>query len=1560
MLSEKTRKSVENPHHDKLSSLPDNLIETILMYMSIKEAAKTSILSRQWRYKWTTIPVLNFNLESLNIPIRAVTAIDDQSGVDKYNHIINTVLKQHSGNVQKIKMTIINKKRRNDDLQVPNEFRWIQELILGYNLKISYNLPPFIFSCKSLEVLRLECCIFTSPLSMIALPKLKTLDLRNATFRPSCLESHISQCPLLENLRLYDVEGIVDLTLDAPMLKSCVLKGAFESIHLNNATLLSFLYLCPYRIFRRYLDYFQPLDYFQSFFQLKALRELEVHSESIQNLFAGNCPEARVKNLPELQELTVYEFSPGDLSMVSSLFSLIRSCSNLQYLEIHVKDSISSILPSLENFLKAMGDTPKCFQHVKSIHLVGIYGTMYEMELLKFLLINSPSLGKMIVKSIHKDTCKEHTTLLKDLLSFNRASCTVQIILLSRQCKFCGREGTITMLPKSGCYLTVDYSFGGDKEEQQKLSYDKEQQEKLSDDKEAGEGEITSPAAPYHKIISAAPPCHHQRSSPLAPNPTVKAHQTDKLSCFTVKSCHAIDKEALLDFKHRITYDPSKLLGSWLTTTDCCTAWEGIACDPSNGRVINISRPSAMETFMSGTLSPFLGNLTYLQVLDLSDLSELSGPIPPQLGKLSHLTILFLNNNKLNGSLPSSFSYLHKVKKLCLSRNSLSGTLPYSVFQSWTSILEIDLSENQFLGPIPSSISNMNSLTNLALQYNKLSGRIPYKIGKLKSLTKLLLTSNRITGSIPHSISKLSQLQDLSLNLNRLIGPIPSSIGQLASLLILDLSHNKLTGVLPDSLGNLSKCFYMNIQNNMITGHLPPSLGNLVSLEQLDLSKNQLVGPIPHELNKIKDYLSVLNLSYNPLSLGKIPSWMSKLNNLSYLMLAKTGLKGELPSWLSSSLLVHLDLSSNELTGRLPTWIGNMSDLWYLNISCNKFYSTIPKEFKNLVSITDLDLHSNNFSGPLDFIFDKNVDGPLGHYNSIDVSRNKFTGPIDKNVGNKLAVNTISSLILSNNPLGGRIPKSIGNLTQLRMLEMVRDKLSGTIPEEISNADTLRIINFSRNYLTGRIPKKVINLEWLEEFKVIRNKLSGEIPAHKANFSASAFFGNPGLCGVPLPALESCHAIDKEALLNFKHKITHDPSQLLRTWLPNTDCCTVWEGVDCNPVNGRVVNVSCPGVQSGDDFILDTSMSGTLSPFLGNLTYLQLLDLSNLKELTGPIPPQLGKLSHLTNIFLNTNKLNGSLPSSLSGLIKLKKLYLSQNRLSGIIPNSVLQSLKSISELDLSENQFSGPIPSSVVDLISLTSLTLHDNKLSGKIPFEIGKLKSLKSLHLSLNRISGSIPDSTGKLSKLQDLSLSHNKLTGPIPSSMGKLVSLQALSLSNNRLTGVLPSSIGIKGELPRWFSSSSIGYLDLSNNKLTGKLPTWIGNMSELWFLNISYNEFYSTIPNEFKNLSLLSDLDLHSNKFSGPLDYIFDKNVDEPRGHYNSIDVSSNMFTGPIDKNVGNKLAMDSITSLILSNNPLGGRIPKSVGNLTRLEVLEMELFEWKYSKECDKFGKFDSI
>ncbi|KAI3710737.1 hypothetical protein L2E82_40528 [Cichorium intybus] len=39
---------------------------------------------------------------------------------------------------------------------------------------------------------------------------------------------------------------------------------------------------------------------------------------------------------------------------------------------------------------------------------------------------------------------------------------------------------------------------------------------------------------------------------------------------------------------------------------------------------------------------------------------------------------------------------------------------------------------------------------------------------------------------------------------------------------------------------------------------------------------------------------------------------------------------------------------------------------------------------------------------------------------------------------------------------------------------------------------------------------------------------------------------------------------------------------------------------------------------------------------------------------------------------------------------------------------------------------------------------------------------------------------------------------------------------------------------------------------------------------------------------KNLSLIMDLDLHSNNFSGDINSIFKKNVRDPLGHFNSIE------------------------------------------------------------------------
>ncbi|MCL7049982.1 hypothetical protein MKW94_000903 [Papaver nudicaule] len=207
---------------------------------------------------------------------------------------------------------------------------------------------------------------------------------------------------------------------------------------------------------------------------------------------------------------------------------------------------------------------------------------------------------------------------------------------------------------------------------------------------------------------------------------------------------------------------------------------------------------------------------------------------------------------------------------------------------------------------------------------------------------------------------------------------------------------------------------------------------------------------------------------------------------LQGLYLAGTGLVGELPQLLTSMSLSFLDLSSNML-------------------------------FKKLSLLGVLDLHSNKFTGGLSSIFARKF---VVRYSIIDLSHNRFVGRIDINIGNLEVMRFLNTLILSNNHLGGWIPKSLGNLDFLKTLKLVNNDLTGIIPEELSNTPLTSIV-LSNNKLTGGIPSKVINLFELTEFDVSYNNLTGKIPSHEATLPASSFKGNPGLCGSPLPPCKS-------------------------------------------------------------------------------------------------------------------------------------------------------------------------------------------------------------------------------------------------------------------------------------------------------------------------------------------------------------------------------------------------------------------------------------------------------
>eukprot|EP01018_Ginkgo_biloba_P025981 Gb_36971 [translate_table: standard] len=129
--------------------------------------------------------------------------------------------------------------------------------------------------------------------------------------------------------------------------------------------------------------------------------------------------------------------------------------------------------------------------------------------------------------------------------------------------------------------------------------------------------------------------------------------------------------EALLAFKRGIILNKSRVLSTWQPTSgnNPCM-WNHIRCSHQHVTFVNLAGYGLI-----GTLAPEIGNLSFLEVLNISN-NHLRGRIPRQIGKLSKLQILDLHNNSLSGCIPESLVNLTKLHLLNLSYNNLSGTVP--------------------------------------------------------------------------------------------------------------------------------------------------------------------------------------------------------------------------------------------------------------------------------------------------------------------------------------------------------------------------------------------------------------------------------------------------------------------------------------------------------------------------------------------------------------------------------------------------------------------------------------------------------------------------------------------------------------------------------------------------------------------------------------------------------------------------------------------------------------------------------------------------------------------
>ncbi|XP_019457506.1 PREDICTED: protein TOO MANY MOUTHS-like [Lupinus angustifolius] len=243
-------------------------------------------------------------------------------------------------------------------------------------------------------------------------------------------------------------------------------------------------------------------------------------------------------------------------------------------------------------------------------------------------------------------------------------------------------------------------------------------------------------------------------------------------------------------------------------------------------------------------IPPFLGRLgPTLQTLVLRENGHV-GPIPNELGNLTHLRVLDLHKNNLNDSIPVSLGRIIGLKSLDLSGNKLTDSIPDL---SLTGLNILDLSQNLLMGPIPSAFWAHKSLIKLDFSRNRLVGPIPEKIMGLKDLMLMDLSYNRIQGPFPMSLRSLSSLQALILKGNPMGSTMIPSDGfdGMKGLMILVLSNMNLHGPIPESLGTLPNLRVLHLDGNHLNGSIPKTFKDLKNLSELRLNDNKLSGSVP-------------------------------------------------------------------------------------------------------------------------------------------------------------------------------------------------------------------------------------------------------------------------------------------------------------------------------------------------------------------------------------------------------------------------------------------------------------------------------------------------------------------------------------------------------------------------------------------------------------------------------------------------------------------------------------------------------------------------------------------
>ncbi|KAI6675447.1 hypothetical protein NL676_003353 [Syzygium grande] len=389
----------EDPE-DMIGELPHEILVSILSLLTLKEAVRTSVLSRRWKKLWSyTAGSLEFEDSKT---MHGISRNTKSLRVERFKFIgwVNRVLDSHQGSSireLRVRFDLNNRSRRYVDEWVAAALaKRVQNLELDFSPFLKGNHPTwYTFPSKF---------IFPSARCRLDLSCLRSLCLKFVNVTDEILECILSSCPFLERLVIVGSEllsnikvagsslslkhlfiysnNFTNFEVSAPNLVSLGYHNDSKrapQVLIENAPLLTSVYLGA--LYDPISIYLHPL--WSSLHQLGALH---LH----MNLFKDGLEIPQFPLLFNLRHLT-WIVHTSDTASLLGLTSLIEAAPFLHYFELKLEWTE----PWRRRNPKKVNATPN--RYLKVVKILGFRGYAVDSEIISYLLERATMLEEIVV-----------------------------------------------------------------------------------------------------------------------------------------------------------------------------------------------------------------------------------------------------------------------------------------------------------------------------------------------------------------------------------------------------------------------------------------------------------------------------------------------------------------------------------------------------------------------------------------------------------------------------------------------------------------------------------------------------------------------------------------------------------------------------------------------------------------------------------------------------------------------------------------------------------------------------------------------------------------------------------------------------------------------------------------------------------------------------------------------------------------------------------------------------------------------------------------------------------